>query len=65
MTIGELDEATSPSERDLRVGWYVELPEGSLAPYRNERNLQATLGVVDRMAYLSRQDAGTDESPEG
>ncbi len=60
--IQELEQARSLGDGDLQGGWYLDLPEGSLAPYPNEENLEATLGVVDRMADISRAEVDTAEN---
>jgi hypothetical protein len=40
----------SAEGRALRSGWYVEMPEGTLATY--DEPLNATLMVADRIATL-------------
>lgn len=50
-----------PPERVPAVGWFAEMPEGTLAPY--DGVLTTTLEVADKMAELPVH--GTDPATDG
>ena len=50
MTVVDLEDTTAPEEQDSDLGWYAEMPEGTLAAY--DGTLDTTLSVVDRIADL-------------
>jgi hypothetical protein len=49
-------DGAPPPERVPAVGWFAEMPEGSLAPYGED--LDTTLEVTDKMAELPVPDTG-------
>jgi hypothetical protein len=50
MTAIDLEDTIAREEHDLELGWYAEMPEGTLAAY--DEALDTTLRVVDRIADL-------------
>ena len=60
MTPNNSGNASAEEGRALHSGWYVEMPEGTLATY--DEQLNATLMVVDRIATLPTNTNPSDNS---
>ena len=50
MTALNLEDSDVKEEDGLNLGWYAEMPEGTLAAY--DEVLDTTLRVVDRMRVI-------------
>ncbi len=60
MTALDLEETAVQEEDNLNLGWYAEMPEGTLAAY--DEVLDTTLRMVDRIADLPAAANPNDNS---